>query len=187
MALQVYEVVAAPIATGTATGGALRALVRGDMCVGCGTCVASCPEPGAITMRGKLAVVDNALCQGHGECVAACPVGAISVNAGTAANRVMVPELDGAFQSNVRGLFIVGELGGRGLIKNAINEGKIAVEQVARELPPGEPRADGREDVLDVAIVGSGPAGLSAGLEDLRQGLSYAVIEQGSLSDTVRN
>jgi thioredoxin reductase (NADPH) len=186
MALQVYEIVAAPIATGTTASGALRALVRGDMCVGCGTCVASCPEPGAITMRGKLAVVDDALCQGHGECVAACPVGAISVNAGTAANRVMVPQLDGAFQSNVQGLFIVGELGGRGLIKNAINEGKIAVEHVARELPPGEPRADGRDDVLDVAIVGSGPAGLSAGLEALRQGLSYAVIEQGSLSDTVR-
>lgn len=186
MALQVYEIVGAPVATGTTAVGALRALVRSDMCVGCGTCVASCPEPGAITMQGKLAVVDDALCQGHGECVAACPVGAISVNAGTAANRVSVPELDGAFQSNVRGLFIVGELGGRGLIKNAINEGKIAVEQVARELPPGEARADGREDVLDVAIVGSGPAGLSAGLEALRQGLSYAVIEQGSLSDTVR-
>jgi thioredoxin reductase len=123
---------------------------------------------------------------GHGECVAACPVGGISVNAGTAVNRVVVPDLDGGFQSNVRGVFIVGELGGRGLIKNAINEGKIAVEQVARELPPGAPRADGRDDTVDVAIVGSGPAGLSAGLEALRLGLSYVVIEQGSLSDTVR-
>ncbi len=184
---QLYEIVAAPEAAhGEATGGVLRALVRGDMCVGCGTCVASCPEPGAITMRGKLAVVDNALCQGHGECVAACPVGAISVNAGTAVNRVVVPELDGHFQSNVRGIFVVGELGGRGLIKNAINEGKIAVEQVARELPPGQPRTDGHEDAVDVAVIGSGPAGLSAGLEALRQHLSYVVIEQGSLSDTVR-
>jgi thioredoxin reductase len=113
-------------------------------------------------------------------------VGGISVTAGAAVNRVIVPDLDGAFQSNVRGLFIVGELGGRGLIKNAINEGKIAVEQVARELPPGEPRADGRDDTVDVAIVGSGPAGLSAGLEALRRGLSYVVLEQGSLSDTVR-
>jgi thioredoxin reductase/ferredoxin len=164
----------------------MRALVRGDMCVGCGTCVAACPETGAIALHGKLAVVDSALCKGHGECVAACPVGAISVNAGTAANRVMVPELDASFQSNVRGLFIVGELGGRGLIKNAINEGKLAVEQVCRELPPGEPRTDGAADAVDVAIIGSGPAGLSAGLEALRQGLSYVVLEQGSLSDTVR-
>lgn len=184
---QVFEVVAAPASRTTGTGaGALRALVRSDMCVGCGTCVAACPEEGAIALRGKLAVVDDALCKGHGECVGACPVGAISVNAGTAVNRVMVPDLDGSFQSNVRGLFVVGELGGRGLIKNAINEGKIAVEQVARELPPGAPRADAREDTVDVVIVGSGPAGLSAGLEALRRGLSYVILEQGSLSDTVR-
>jgi putative YpdA family bacillithiol system oxidoreductase len=185
---QVFEIVNATESRGVAEGsaGAMRALVRGDMCVGCGTCVAACPEAGAIALRGKLAVVDDALCKGHGECVAACPVGAISVNAGTAVNRVMVPALDGAFQSSVHGLFIVGELGGRGLIKNAINEGKIAVERIAAELPPGERRGDGREDTVDVAIVGSGPAGLSAGLEALRRGLSYVILEQGSLSDTVR-
>ena len=186
---QVYELVTAPEARRDAPEGAvgaLRAMVRADICVGCGTCVAACPEAGAITMRGKLAVVDDALCVGHGECVGACPVGGISVNAGTAVNRVVVPDLDGAFQSNVRGLFIVGELGGRGLIKNAINEGKIAVEQITKELPPEEPRADARDDTVDVCIVGSGPAGLSAGLEALRRGLSYVILEQGSLSDTVR-
>jgi thioredoxin reductase len=156
------------------------------MCVGCGTCAAACPETGAITLRGKLAVVDNSLCVGHGECVSACPVGAISMNAGSAVNRVNVPLLDANFETNIPGLFIVGELGGRGLMKNAINEGKIAVEHIGRLLPPGVTRTDGVEQAVDVAIVGSGPAGLSAGLEALRIGLSYAVLEQGSLSDTVR-
>ncbi len=184
---QIFEMVRAPVSAGAADpGGAPKALVRVDMCVGCGTCVASCPEPGAITLRGKLAVVDDALCQGHGECVRGCPVGAILVTTGAAVNRVTVPLVDEHFETNVPGLYIVGELGGRGLIKNAINEGKMAIEHVARALPPGERRSDGHGDAVDVAIVGSGPAGLSAGLEALRCGLSYVVLEQGSLSDTVR-
>jgi putative YpdA family bacillithiol system oxidoreductase len=107
------------------------------------------------------------------------------MNTGSAVNRVRVPLLDENFQTNVPGLYIVGELGGRGLIKNAINEGKIAVEHVARALA-GEALGADEGDVADVAIVGSGPAGLSAGLEALRCGLRYIVLEQGSLSDTVR-
>jgi thioredoxin reductase len=105
---------------------------------------------------------------------------------GDAVQRIEVPSLDATFQSEVRGLFIVGELGGRGLIKNAINEGKIAVEWIARELASSPSRSDEGGDVVDVAIVGAGPAGLSAGLEALRAGLSYTILEQGSIADSIR-
>ncbi|TFH64349.1 MAG: FAD-binding protein [Gemmatimonadales bacterium] len=183
---QVYEVVSAAAVTGSAPGGQLNALVRADLCVGCGTCVAACPEDGALALVGKLAVVDRGLCVGHGDCAEACPVGAIVLSTGAAVHRVEVPDLGPDFQTNIPGLYVVGELGGRGLIKNAINEGKLAIESIAEALPPGEPRIDGNADTFDVVIVGSGPAGLSAALEAHRIGLSYEILEQGSLADTVR-
>ncbi len=185
---QAYELVQAPAADAAApsASGEPRALVRADMCVGCGACVAACPEPDAITLRGKLAVVDNARCRGHGECVAACPVGAIAVTTGAAVNRVTVPLVDANFQCNIPGLYIVGELGGRGLIKNAINEGKLAVEHLAVTLAAPGARDAGDLDAVDVVVVGSGPAGLSAAITAQRAGLRYRLLEQGSLADSVR-
>lgn len=187
---QVFEVVAAREVSDDAGDGAARralhAVVRSDLCVGCGTCAAACPEPGAMTLQGKLAVVDVALCKGHGDCVAACPIGAIALSTGASVTRVTVPQIDANFETNVPGLYIVGELGGRGLIKNAINEGKIAVEHVAKMTAAPAAGTVEPGEVVDVIVVGSGPAGLSAGLEALRRGLSYRVLEQGTLSDTVR-
>lgn len=184
---QAFELVTAPLTRAAAddAGGPLHAMVRADVCVGCGTCVDACPEPGAIRLENKLAIVDLDLCKGHGACATACPVSGIVVGTGAAVQRMDVPELDVNFQSNVPGLYVVGELGGRGLIKNAINEGKLAMEHVARSLllDPFRGRADG--GVVDVIVVGSGPAGISAGLEAIHQRLTYEVIEQGSLIDTI--
>jgi thioredoxin reductase (NADPH) len=186
--LQAFEVVAAAKASEEVSEGGdkLHAVVRADLCVGCGSCVSVCPEPGAIRMDHKLAVVAKALCVGHGKCAEACPVGAIIMSTGAAVHRVEVPEIDIHFESNVPGVYVVGELGGRGLIKNAINEGKIAVEHIADELGGGSRRSPDTTGVHDVVIVGSGPAGLSSGLQALQSKLRYAVLEQGTLADTIR-
>jgi thioredoxin reductase/NAD-dependent dihydropyrimidine dehydrogenase PreA subunit len=184
--LQAYELVTAPaVSAASHPTGPQHAVIRADVCVGCGLCVSACPEPGAIQLIGKLAVVNPDLCRAHGECVTACPVNGVFLGSGDAGQRVEAPELDVHFQSNVRGLYVVGELGGRGLIKNAINEGRLAVEHVGQVLnaPGGRAGADPAE--IDLAIVGSGPAGLSAGLEAIRQNLSYRVLEQGDLIQTI--
>lgn len=185
--LHAFAVVNAPIAmaqTAPVDGAALHAVVRADACAGCGTCVDACPEPGAIAMVNKVAHVNLAACKGHGDCATACPVGAIFVTAGEAVQTVEVPDLSANFESkHVPGLYVVGELGGRGLIKNAINEGKLAMEHVAGSLARERSAQD--PGVYDVVVVGSGPAGLSAGLEAKSRGLRYAVLEQGTLADTI--
>jgi thioredoxin reductase/NAD-dependent dihydropyrimidine dehydrogenase PreA subunit len=183
--LQAFDLVQAPVveAGPAAAGGVAHAMVRADLCVGCGTCVDACPHPGAIAIVNKVATVDLGHCEGAGSCAKACPVGALVVGTGEAVQHVEVPLLDVHFESNVPGLYVVGELGGRGLIKNAINEGKLAIEHVAATLPKARPE-DG--DPWDVVIVGSGPAGLSAALEAHRRGLRYLVLEQGTPSDTIR-
>lgn len=186
--LQLFELVSAPVASTSSddSDAPPRALIRADLCVGCGACAAACPEDGAITMRGKLAVVDPSRCKGHGECIPACPLGAITVARGNAANRVVVPEVDANFQTSVPGLYIVGELGGRALIKNAVNEGHVAAEHVAKVAARRRSEGTSIEGIADVAIIGSGPSGLSAGLVAHRAALDYVMLEQGTLAETVR-
>lgn len=188
--MQVFEIAAAEVeaapdpAAAPAGDAAPHAIVRADVCVGCGCCVPVCPEPGAIRLEGKLAIVEKDRCKGHGKCAEACPVGGIVIATGAAVHRVTVPDVKADFQSNVPGVYIVGELGGRGLIKNAINEGRVAAENAARELQACGTGACG--SVHDLAIVGSGPAGLSAALTARKAGLDFVILDQGSLADTIR-
>ena len=47
-------------------------LFRGEKCIGCGSCVRSCPH-GAISARGGTLVTDDGLCDGCGKCCDVCP------------------------------------------------------------------------------------------------------------------
>lgn len=188
--LQIFEVASAKrvqlqVAEARSSNEAQHAVVRADSCVGCGTCVAACPEDGAIRLENKLAIVDRDLCKGHGTCVEACPVGGIVLGSGDMVHRVVVPDVRPDFQTALRGVYIVGELGGRGLIKNAINEGRVAVEGIARELRRQGMRHHD-DDVVDLVVVGSGPAGLSAALTARREKLRSVILEQGTISDSIR-
>jgi thioredoxin reductase/NAD-dependent dihydropyrimidine dehydrogenase PreA subunit len=154
-------------------------------CKGCGACVSACPEqPGHFVLgmiRGRVELINPTDCIGHGACRAACPHDAITLVFGTERRGVDLPLVSEEFETNVPGIFIAGELGGMGLIRNAITQGRQAMDVIARRCK--ENKATG--DWLDVLIVGAGPAGFSATLGAKQHGLRYRTIEQDSLGGTV--
>jgi thioredoxin reductase/ferredoxin len=161
----------------------LHPIIDPSRCLGCATCCAACPEKNVLgVIAGKAHLVDPTHCIGHGACKTACPVDAITLVFGTEKRGVDIPHVSPDFETNVPGVFIAGELGGMGLIRNAIEQGRQAMASVVTSL--GDAKG-GRGSMLDVAIVGAGPAGFSASLAAKKNGLKAVTLEQETLGGTV--
>jgi thioredoxin reductase/NAD-dependent dihydropyrimidine dehydrogenase PreA subunit len=158
----------------------LHPVIEAGACIGIGNCFSVCPESGVLGIRhGQAYVVSPARCIGHGLCERACPVDAIQLVFGSAKRGVDIPRIKQNFETNVDGLYIIGELGGMGLIANAFEQGRQCIEGILKE-----PRAP--HGVLDVLIVGCGPAGLSASLNCLHHKLRFTTLEKEDIGGTVR-
>jgi thioredoxin reductase/ferredoxin len=148
----------------------LHPVIDPRACIGSASCVDACPEQALGIVQGKAHLVNPSVCIGHGACRAACPMDAIQLVFGTARRGIDIPQVKPNFETNVDGIFIAGELGGMGLIRKAVEQGRQAMDAI---------RAAGRHGTdVDVVIVGAGPAGLAAGLGALQHRLRYALIEQ---------
>ncbi len=155
-------------------------------CIGSGACITACPEKEVIGLSGgKGKLVHASRCIGHGACAIACPVGAITLVFGSETRGVDIPDVSPDFQTNVPGIYISGELGGMGLIKNSITQGKEAVGYIIESLKEFDGEDGG--DVLDVLIVGAGPAGIGASLSAQHAKLKYRTIDQDEWGGTVYN
>lgn len=160
----------------------LHPIIDPARCIGCGSCVKACPEEpehhvlGLVGGRAQL--VSPTDCIGHGACRAACPVEAISLVFGSERRGAEIPVLSARFETSIPGIFIAGELGGMGLIRNALEQGRQAVESIHAL----RPRPDDR---LDLVIVGAGPAGFAASLTALSRRMRCVTLEQESLGGCV--
>jgi len=167
------------VAKGMTEPPSLHPVIDPTRCIGSSSCVRVCPEEALGIINGKAVLTNASACIGHGACLAACPVDAIKLVFGTEKRGIDIPNVKPDFETNVPGIFIAGELGGMGLIRKAAEQGRQAVETIRSRKASGDAE-------FDVVIVGSGPAGISAGLAAIQHGLRYKLIEQeDSLGGTV--
>src|SRR5438067_8273096 len=168
--------------TGAAEPASLHPVIA-DHCIGCSSCIKACPEQAHHTvlglLRGRAVLVSPGDCIGHGACKTACPVNAITLVFGSERRGVDIPILTPKFESTVPGIFVAGELGGMGLIRNALEQGRQAVEAIAERR-----RAAGGQE-LDLVIVGAGPSGFAATLTAKSKNMRYVTVEQEALGGAV--
>lgn len=158
----------------------LHPVVDVNACIQTGACIAACPEKDILGIRnGKATLINASHCIGHGACFHACPTEAISLRIGTEKRGVELPHVSQNFETNVPGIFIAGELGGMGLIKNAVEQGRQAVENIHKTFNKHHSAS------FDLIIVGAGPAGISASLSAKKHGMNFILLEQDTLGGTV--
>ena len=168
------------VSSGLTEPASLHPVVNHALCLGCATCVKACPEKDVLgVIKGKAHLINPTHCIGHGACKKSCPFDAIELVFGTEKRGVDIPQVDEDFQTNVPGIYIAGELGGMGLIRNAVSQGVQAVDSICRL----DGIADGGQ--LDLVIVGAGPAGIAASLAAKSHNLDFVTLEQDSLGGTV--
>jgi thioredoxin reductase (NADPH) len=151
--------------------------IDANYCIGCAACTMVCPEGDVLAMLGGKAVIVNGYkCIGHSLCAEVCPVGAITMVMASPSMGADMPFLTPEYETSIKNMFIVGELGGLALIKNAINQGRDCIDTIAkRSASSGGARRS--PDVYDVLIVGAGPAGISASLRAAEKKLNYIAID----------
>ncbi|HYG09362.1 MAG TPA: NAD(P)-binding domain-containing protein [Pyrinomonadaceae bacterium] len=156
-----------------------------ERCIGCHACVDACPHDVLAIVGGVAKSIASAQCMEDTSCQVECPVNpkaCIVINTTKKIPPRKVPTRDATFMTNVPGCYIIGDVSGTPLIKNAANEGADCIKHIAGELhaAQAEPKAE-----LDVAIIGAGPAGLSAAILAKQAGLRYVTIEQDKVLATI--
>lgn len=182
------------LSTGMTEPASIHPIVNHALCLGCASCISACPERSKNVLgliHGKAQLINPTHCIGHGACKTACPFDAIELVFGTEKRGIDIPHVDENFQTNVPGIYVAGELGGMGLIRNAVTQGVQAVAAIAQRdgmLADKQPRSEQHNKdngMIDLVIVGAGPAGIGASLAAKDKKLDFVTLEQDALGGTV--
>ncbi len=157
-----------------------------ERCIGCHACVDACPHDVLAIIDGRAAVVAADQCMEDTSCQVVCPVNpkaCIVINTAKKIRSQPAPTRNAAtFMTNVPNCYIIGDVSGVPLIKNAVKEGEEVIEHIAAEAAKTAPDAKAE---FDVAVIGIGPGGASAVLTAHEKGLRYAGIEQDQILSTI--
>lgn len=160
-------------------------------CIACNACVEACPHD-VLTMvekkdrEGYVADVSRGdLCMEDTSCEAVCPTSpkaCIVINSTAEIKTLPAPTRDQYLMTNVEGCYVIGDVSGVPLIKNAVKEGAEVIRHIARYLTsaPPEPKAS-----LHVVVIGIGPAGLSAVLTAKQENLKFLGLERDRVLATI--
>ena len=165
-------------------------------CIGCHACVDACPHDVLAIVNGKATTVAVEQCMEDTSCEVECPTvpkSCFVVNTTKKVPERKVPKRDQKFMTNMPGIYLIGDVSGVPLIKNAINEGGAVIDYIAEDLQQNGHNGNGNGNgngsgnaEYDVAIIGIGPAGLSATALAKQRGLKYIAIEQDQVVATIQ-
>lgn len=156
--------------------------INTSTCLGCYACVDACPYDVLEIERYVAVVARPEACCGLTLCEQRCPNGSLVITDGEPIGER--PRLRGDLESlDVPGLYLAGDVTGLPLIKNAIHQGAHATTEIAKGLEGARRRGD----ALDLIIIGAGPAGISAALKAKELNLTFEVIEQGNVAQSIQS
>ena len=164
----------------------LHPIIDASLCIGCGSCVSACPEQNVLGLIDRHATLINPTnCIGHGACKDACPQEAIKLVFGSATRGLEIPNVSPLYETCVKGIFIAGELGGMGLIRNAIEQGRLAMDSINNYIKVFNKKNKQSINVIDSIIIGAGPAGMTATLGAVEHKLKTITIDQDTKGGTI--
>lgn len=157
------------------------------LCIGCHACVEACPHDVLAIVNGVSTPIALDQCMEDTGCTVECPTSpkaCIIINGTKKIPPRKVPNRNQRLMTNVPGVYMVGDVSGVPLIKNALNEGAQVIDYLIEDLrnQGGAGKAE-----YDVAIIGVGPAGLSATALAKQRGLKYLAVEQDKIVSTIQN